>query len=274
MRLTSKYLGMIVVGFIFGGIAFSSWMGWWQTESSKEPVRFESGDAAGAYNPADIRGSYSFGDVSALFNIPLEDLGTAFMLADENVADVDLKELEERYADLAAAGMEIGTGSVRLFVAFYTGLPFETSEEYLLAPAMEVLKEQGNLSEERLAYLQNHVVRMNQVVEPLDSTNTLDSEGEPSSTTEGGEAAATEHIPQPQNPANSEEEHDPDEVLIKGKTTFREVLDWGLTQEEIETVLGQAMPNPLVTVKDFCFEQGLEFGTIKTELQTMLDEIN
>ena len=96
MRLTSKSLGMIVLGFIFGGIAFSSWMGWWQTESSKEPVRFESGDAAGVYNPADIRGSYSFGDVSTLFDIPLEDLGAAFMLEDANVADVDLKELEER----------------------------------------------------------------------------------------------------------------------------------------------------------------------------------
>jgi len=272
MRLTSKTLGLLVVGFIFGGIAFSSWMGWWQTESSKEPVRFESGDAAGDYNPADIRGSYSFGDVSTLFDIPLEDLGTAFMLEDENVADVDLKELEERFADLAAAGTEIGTSSVRLFVAFYTGLPYETSEEFLLAPAMEVLKGQGNLSEERLAYIQTHVIRMSQVVEPLNQTNIQVSEGEPS--TENDETTATEHIPQPQNLTNSEEEHDPDEVLIKGKTTFREVLDWGLTQEEIEIVLGQAMPSPLVSVKDVCFEKGLEFGTIKTELQTMLDELN
>ena len=68
-------------------------------------------------------------------------------------------------------------------------------------------------------------------------------------------------------------EHDESESdrLIKGKTTFREVLDWGVPQETIESVLGQSMPNPLLTVKDFCLEQGLEFATVKEALQVYVD---
>ena len=115
MRLTSKSLGPIVVFILFGGILFTTLMGWWQTESVKEPVKYTTGELAGEYNPADIRGSYTFGDINRLFNIPLEDLRVAFGLpSDADVAALQAKSLEEMYSGLE---QEIGTGSLRLFVA-------------------------------------------------------------------------------------------------------------------------------------------------------------
>lgn len=69
------------------------------------------------------------------------------------------------------------------------------------------------------------------------------------------------------------ESHDEDDRTIKGKTNFRELMDWGLTQEEIETVIGHAMPNPVMTVKDFCVEQEISYGKVKQELQIMVDDL-
>jgi hypothetical protein len=63
------------------------------------------------------------------------------------------------------------------------------------------------------------------------------------------------------------------EKLIKGKTSFQEILDWGVSQEIIEQVLGVPMPNPLITVKDFCTEKGLDFETIKPALQVEVDKL-
>lgn len=65
------------------------------------------------------------------------------------------KELEKIYANQE---LEVGTGSVRLFVSFYKGLPYELVEEtYLLSSAVEILKEKANLTQEQIAYLDSHI---------------------------------------------------------------------------------------------------------------------
>jgi len=61
------------------------------------------------------------------------------------------------------------------------------------------------------------------------------------------------------------------ERLVKGKTTFQDVMDWGVPQAVIEQIMGVPMPNPLTKVKDFCAEQGLDFETIKVALQAEVD---
>ena len=73
-------LGLIVLVFIFGGIWISSLTGSWQTTSTKIPATYTSGEFAGQYNPADIRGSYTFGEISDNFKIPLNDLGDCFWI--------------------------------------------------------------------------------------------------------------------------------------------------------------------------------------------------
>lgn len=60
---------------------------------------------------------------------------------------------------------------------------------------------------------------------------------------------------------------------ITGKTTFQQLLDWGLTTEVIEEIIGGELPAPTTLVKDYVVAQGLEFSTAKTRLQAELDKL-
>jgi len=244
MRIRPHIMGVVIIVFFLGGIGITAGLNLWQTESSKIPVKYTQGQYAGSYNPADIRGSYTFGDVSRLFDVPLEELVIAFGLNDvKNIADFKNKDLESRYESLVSGDREIGNGSVKMFVALYKGLPYTLEEgTCLLSPAVEILKAQGNLTAEQLNFLERHTIEIDGINPKLG-----------------------------QNPTVSEEHDDEDEErVVKGKTTFKEVLDWGVSQAEIEEVLGKKMPNPLMNIRDFCLNEGLEFSMIKTALQAKI----
>ncbi len=159
MKINSKWLGVLLVVILFGGIVASSYMNMWITESTKIPDRIEEGSSTGEYDPKDIKGSYSFGEVSDLFNIPLEDLTLAFSLPEgTDAATFKNKQLETIYE---GQEFEIGNGSVKLFVALYKGLPYEITEDtYLLKNAVEILKAKSNITNEQLEYLNSHTVEL------------------------------------------------------------------------------------------------------------------
>jgi hypothetical protein len=192
-------------------------------------------------NPADIRGSYTFGDVQANFGVPAELLVQAFQVDTTDATAFPVKELETQYEDSA---VEIGTASVRLFVALYTGLPYDLTLETSYLPDSAVLILQTReLTAEQNDYLEAHSISL----DVLPTTEVI------------VETA----------PIVVEEETD---TLVKGKTTFAEVLSWGVTQEQIEAVLGMPMPSEnLMVIKDFVVENGLDFETVKTELQALVD---
>ncbi len=243
MKLTSKTLAGLILLILFGGIALSNATGWWQTESSKSPATFTDGEFAGLPNPADIRGSYTFGDINRSFDVPVDTLAQAFGIpAEADAASYTIKDLETLYADQS---FEIGTASVRLFVAFYAGLPYELIDDtYLPATAVEILKARGTLSQEQRSYVEAHTVDLSSTAPPVTTTPT--AEIHPETTTER---------------------------IIKGKTTFQELLDWGVSPETIEQVIGGSLPNPLTKIKDYCTEKGLDFEEIKTALQTEIDKL-
>jgi len=255
MNMTSKSLAAIIVVILFGGIIFSTAMGWWQTESTKEPMTFTEGEFTGLSNPADIRGSYTFGDIEKSFGIPSTVLAQAFIVATDSPSAFAVKGLEEMYA---ASEFEVGTASVRLFVAFYNGLPFDLSTDMYLPENAAALLKERTLTPERLAYLDSHTV-------PNPTAESDSPEAAPVSATE----SAPEVVATP-SAATSEAST---EKLVKGKTTFREVLDWGVSQETIEQVMGIPMPNALTKIKDYCIEKGLDFETIKSTLQVEVDKV-
>jgi hypothetical protein len=225
-------------------------MGWWQTMSTKEAATFTEGEFAGQANPADIRGSYTFDDVEKNFGIAPDVLAQAFKVESNDPAAYQVKNLEEAYAD---SEFEIGTASVRLFVAFYNGLPIDLSTDmYLTEEAAALLKER-NLTPEQLTYLEAHTVSISAATPAPEADSAPAVEATPAAESTSSEESA--------------------EKLVKGKTTFREVLDWGVSQEAIEQVMGKPMPNPLTKVKDFCAEQGLDFETIKPALQAEVDKV-
>ena len=267
MTLKSKPLAALVVAIMFGGIIFSSAMGWWQTESTKEAAVYTEGEFTGQANPADIRGSYTFGDVEKNFGVPSSLLAGAFGVETSSPAEFQVKGLEEMYA---GSEQEVGTASVRLFVAFYLGLPFDLSTDiYLPESAVAILSERS-LNPEQAAYLAAHTV-----------PNPSGAVAPAAYTVQPTEPASAQTTPQPTTALNAkgtpqaEGTHEPGtEQLVKGKTTFAELLEWGVTQAAIEQVMGMPMPDaPGMTVKDFCNANGLSFETVKAVMQVEVDNV-
>jgi hypothetical protein len=65
------------------------------------------------------------------------------------------------------------------------------------------------------------------------------------------------------------------ERVIRGRTTFAELLQWGLTQAQIEAALGASMPSdPHVVIRDYCTQEGLRYGQVKARLQALLTDFN
>ncbi len=67
-------------------------------------------------------------------------------------------------------------------------------------------------------------------------------------------------------------EHIALEKTITGKTTFQELLDWGVPEEAIEKVLNGDMPPASTVIKDYVTGKGMTFSTIKTQLQAVVDK--
>ena len=248
MTLTSKPLAAIVLVMLFGGILFSSAMGWWVTESTKQPVTFTEGEFAGQSNPADIRGSYTFGDIAKSFNVTPEVLAQAFVITEGDPAAFAVKELEAIYLN---SGYEIGTASVRLFVAYYSGLPFDTAgqEIYMPQSATDILLAKGNLSPEQIAYLEKYTVIVGESVPAEEPT--------------------VEATPVPtEAPSTTSEDY-----TVKGKTTFGELVSWGVPQDVIEGLINAPMPDPAMALKDYASANGLDFETLKPALQAEVDKV-
>lgn len=244
MKIKSNTLAILVVVILFGGIFASATMNMWKTECTKTPSRIKDGGFKGQYNPEDIRGSYSFKDVSELFGISVEDLAYAFNVPKEiEPSQFRNKDLEALYDNQE---FEIGNGSVKLFVALYKGLPYELqSDTYLLENAVQILKEKADLTKEQLEFLDSHTIGIKEVNINKDVNINIDVE---------------------------QEEHDEEYAAVKGKTTFKDVIDWGVSEEKIEEIIGSSIPNPVMNIRDYCIDNGLSFSTVKSVLQEEVDK--
>jgi len=286
MKIRSKTLGAIIAIVIFGGIMGASALGLWTTKSVKNPARIQlsesvgqaAGEIAGtgAYDPAGIRGNHQFGEISEMFDIPLEILSRAFALpADVDPAAFRNQDLDSIYPEFEGE-QEIGNGSVKWFVALYTGLPFELEDEeeatYLLRPAVDILKSQADLTAEQIAYLDAYTIETDIVNA---ESNTPKDEPQSSDAADGDEKTKDELQPNDNAESDAEETvRKQDLMVVAGKTTFADLLDWGVPAKEIEALIGGEIPNRLMLVKDYCTEYGLSFGMIKTELQAEVEKLD
>ena len=148
-------IGITLAIFVLGIIS-TSVTGLWTTTSTKTPDKLNEPAYSDSYDPADIRGSYTFFEISNLYSVPLEDLATAFGVDAAGATSFKSKDLESIYAE---SEYEIGTNSIKMFVAFYLGLPFDTAEEtYLPNAAAMILTEKGNMTQEQRDYLKSHTI--------------------------------------------------------------------------------------------------------------------
>ncbi|NQS91224.1 MAG: hypothetical protein HQ574_02355 [Chloroflexi bacterium] len=269
MKIRSKTLGTIIAIGIFGGILGASAMGLWKTETVRSPNSVQRNQSidevtgenveTGEFLPADIRGNHRFGEISEIFDIPLEILGHAFALPSNiDPADFNNQDFESIYPHFEVE-QEIGNGSIKWFVALYTGLPFEFEDDeeatYLLRPAVEILMNHADLTAEQIAYLDAHMIEIE--FEQVDY-NIPEDDLQTSAEADGDEEETV--LKQ-------------DEMVVAGKTTFADLLDWGVSTEEIETIIGGEILNRLISVYDHCADNGLPFGQIKRELQVEVDKL-
>lgn len=251
MKISSRLLMVLVPVLIFGGIGIGVLTGSWQTESDKTPSRFSTGEYEGQANPVDIRGSYTFDDISRVFGIDTAVLAEAFNVPEQS-GDLRLADLEGLYGEID--GYEIGTDAVRLFVARYLGVPYEPeSTTGTFAPAVSAIEAAGNADAQQLVDLRSRVVDV------------------PARVAEAGsDSAAFEEVIE-----EVREEHEEAEAAesyaVRGPTTFGEVVQWGVTVEEIEEVLGMEMGPRTMLIRDFCTENGLQFSAIRERLQILVD---
>ncbi len=227
--IKAKAVAPVIVVLFVLGVGGTMALNIWNTETTKIPRKYDKGEFAGEFDPADIRGSYALADIESSFNVPVQDLVDAFGLKDiKYPEEFQIKSLEEMYGNLPD-GVEIGTDSVRYFVSLYTGLPYTPSESiHLLRPAFRLLKDR--VSDETREYIQGILVDKPE-----------------------GELGTTEII-----------EHEvSNSVQIKGKTTFKEVFAMGITEEELLKILGSLPKNLNMSVRDYCFEIGVEFSVVK-----------
>jgi hypothetical protein len=237
MKLTSKVIAPAVVIIILGGIGISAALNLWNTESNKTPMRYGRGAYQGQYNPADIRGSYSFADVEKAFEVSAEVLASAFGFEDQRNPDlIRAKDLEAAYGSTADG--EIGTDSIRYFVSLYTGLPYTPEETTrLLDKAIPILSDR--LNKDQLAEANRRILEFSGPRADI--------------------VIAEDH------------EEDPDDRMVKGKTTFADLIGWGLSEEEIEGIIGVEMGRRGTTVRDHLAGKGLSFGPIRAKLQELID---
>lgn len=158
IRVKTSILSVILLVFIFVGIYSSDIAGLWITESSKTVRTTTTGESAGQKNPADIKGSFRFSDISTNFDISVSDLQKAFQLNDvSNIDNFKCKDLEAYYGD--SISKEIGTDSVRMFVALYKGIPYTPSGDiYLPEAAISLLKDNITLTTDQVDYIDAHTV--------------------------------------------------------------------------------------------------------------------
>lgn len=160
--VSKKHIGIVSVGIsilviMVIGISTAMLTNHFPTEATKLPEKLE--DASG-YDPASIKGSFTFVNISEAFDLPLDIIGTAYGIPEEEWQTIKTKDLKERY--VFEGEEEIGNGSVKMFVALYKRLPYdyEAAGDYLPVPAFEILENEDKIPPEKRAYIEGHLIEL------------------------------------------------------------------------------------------------------------------
>lgn len=246
MNMKSTYVAILIIVIILGGVLILQISGLWITEGRKVPTTISTGEFVGMADPADIRGSYTLEDINTNFGIPPMTTAKAFALdiSEDEAKLFKAKDLELVYGELEDLPGDIGTDSIKLFVSLYLGIFFTAEEEtYLPSPALDLLLQEGKITQDEFTRLSERSY----------TPSTILSEQEEEIQTSSSPPPAVE------------------ETEINGNTTFQDLLNWGLTMEEIEKVLGGSIESKNVTIKDVATNKGVEFSIYKNSFQDLLN---
>jgi hypothetical protein len=75
-----------------------------------------------------------------------------------------------------------------------------------------------------------------------------------------------------ETPAPSATEHIAPDKTVTGKTTFQELLDWGVPRDAIKKIIGGDLPDPSTVIKDHISALGGDFASVKSTLQAEVEK--
>jgi hypothetical protein len=263
IRVKTLPLAAALVVAMFGGVFVSKAMGYWVTTNTKQPAKFKTGELAGLPNPSDIRGSYTWLDVEKAFGISAVEAAAVFS-APGFVLDPAgrVSSLETYYKERLPADKEVGTDSVRLFVALLTGLPHTPEDGTALpAAAVDYLAARGKANEAALK------AKLDTALFPAAAAAAHEA---PAATAQPAPAtaAAPAAAPAPKAAqAPAPETHVEGEIKVGGSTTFGNLRSWGLSDAEIEKLSGVKPLADDAIVRDAVQAAGKSFSEVKTPLQ-------
>jgi hypothetical protein len=266
----SRHLALVIPLVVIAGIGVGVAIGAWQTGPTKEPARFASGDFAGKANPADIRGSYTLADVAAAFPaVTVTELAEAFGAPPSGAATFQVKSLESG-ADAAASGLFVGTDSMRLYVAVASGLPYAAAATTgLPRAAVALLEARGGLDPAALADARARIIPDAKAASP--NGTPAASPAQPNATSAQAASPAQPAASATPTGGQTTQSTAAAAPAIKGKTTFKDLADWGVTKEMLRALLGDEGGVPEQTIKDYATASGKDFETLRTSLQKLLD---
>ncbi|MBN1524855.1 MAG: hypothetical protein JW904_10250 [Spirochaetales bacterium] len=242
MKLNSRIIAPAIIILFAVGISGSIAFNLWQTAGSKS--------AADIKTPADIKGSKEFSIIAEGLGIPLADMLAAFAITSKT--DLKCMELEKFYSGVE--GGEIGTDSVKLFASLYTGLPHNPEEDTRLPmQAYDVLKQHIDpvvLESNKSRFIEVKAAAVLPAEPQTIETNTASS-GAVKSESETHDSTATD-------------------AEITGKTTFQDLVNRGVSKQEIEAVTGP-ISSLSDTIKSTAEAKGVEFSEWKTPLQALMN---
>ncbi|MDX9958370.1 MAG: hypothetical protein RBT68_08000 [Spirochaetia bacterium] len=260
---------------IFGGIGLARGLGWWKTTGGGgAPAVLRQGNFVGMYDPADIRGSTSFGNIETYFRIPAALIAEAFGIQAADPRVVTAKFADTVYGEVPGLNggiLDIGTDAVKLFVARMTGLPFvpeeatglpESAIDMILTLGAGMSDEQrqeliSKAAASRTMAFDAALAEDHTLAEPAIGTGTgtgIGNAGGTGSTMGGAGGVAVSGTG----------------FVFQGKTSFADVMAAGLTQAQIESVLGMPMGPKIQSVKDFCLSKGLAFSAVRAGLSQLM----
>lgn len=155
MKLKIIPLGLIVLVLFAGGILAAQAVGLWQTESVKQASVIATGTDAGKNDPQSIKGSFSFAQIAAEFDLEAEALMQAFTLEGDPTL-VKVKDIEAKFTQ---ENVEVGRKSMVAFVSMMTDIAPDLTEIYLPQAAIDLLKAAGKLSPAQFEQLKDHIVK-------------------------------------------------------------------------------------------------------------------
>lgn len=236
MKIKSIHILLAIIIIIGGGIFLASELDLYNTTRVKSPRK----TAEGIYDIIDMRGSHTLEEIEKYYQLPASSVVEAFGLrTDTNPILFQLKDMKEIFkpVELEEEEYVVETDTIKVFASLYLKIPFVSNETfYLPGKTVNYLIESDKLTGEEKEYWQGHTFKL----EYLDSKYLTASEFSKIVVEEA------------------------EGFKVTGRTTIQELLDFGVTEEKFEEIIGFKVPdNKSILVRDFVINKGLEFGEIK-----------